>query len=481
MEIVNYTLIRQVAGVLFFLDAIAFAPWAQVALGPGYLRGGRTRARLVPWVLALWMSAALSLVSGVYPLVGATLLFGLFRHFFIHRRWTNLFRGGGAPGFMSHWLAAYLVLFETAALIDGSGALGVHVLKLLRIDFGVILMCSAMYKSLSGYLFGEGMEYGLANPLWGYWWRYARELRPGSLWLRLLDISAAVTQWIMGLCMLIEPTRAIGGALCLAGFLGLLVTVRLGRLAALMMVIPLFCLPELGLSLAPWPDISPSPIATPAGIVMALHGIITAYLVLLPIVKVMQYLNLFAHVRLPGPLQESLTRYADSVPIIMWRVFTPDVTNFFVRIYRIDEASGTEIALLHEDVTYSYRGLSRWRWSMRFLHVAESIVLTTVFTTLKYFPSRRDLFESRLLEYAATLGQAAGRARFRFQYVALMKGERRFESVPVANISVDVDRQQVETQELMPGFRYEAPARYSHIKETTGYGSYLPRAGEGRR
>jgi hypothetical protein len=223
-------------------------------------------------------------------------------------------------------------------------------------------------------------------------------------------------------------------------------------------------------------DLSPAPIATPAPILAVLHGAITAYLVLLPVVKVMQYLNLFAGIRFPGPIQRGLTAYANAIPIIMWRVFTPDVTNFFVRIYRIDDDSGTETTLVNEETTYSYRDLSKWRWSMRFLHVTESIALVTVFTNLKYRGSQRDLFESRLLEYAATLGEPAGRGRFRFQYVALIKGERSFEMIPVANFRVDVARQRVEEELLVPGYAYDAPARHSRITETLGYGSYLPKS-----
>jgi hypothetical protein len=471
----NYLLVRQLAGILFLLDALAFAPWAQVALGPGYFRGGQARARALPWILALWVAGSLSLVSGIHPLAGALILFALFRHLYIQNRWKNLFRGGGAPGFMSHWLTAYIVLFEAAAVLDGSGALGRHVLTMFRLDFGVILMCSGAYKSLSGYLFGEGMEYGLANPFWGYWWHFFRRIRPSHVLFRLQDIGAATTQWVMGLCLLFERTRTIGALMCIASFFYLLLTVRLGRLAALMMVIPLLCLPDLGVEIVSGADRSPAPIATPAPILAVLHGLITAYLVLLPIVKVMQYLNLFARIQFPGPLQRALTAYANAIPIIMWRVFTPDVTNFFLRIYRIDDESGTETPLLHEESTYSYRDLARWRWSMRFLHVTESIALVTVFTNLKYRGSQRKLFESRLLEYAATLGEPAGRGRFRFQYVALIKGDRSFEMIPVANFRVDVARQLVEEELLVSDYAYGAPARHSRITETLGYGSYLPK------
>lgn len=479
MPIPNYALVREVAGLLFLLDALMFLPWAQVAIGPGYFRGGAARARLVPWMLTVWIASAVSLMLGVFPLIGALALMLLFRHLYIHNRWANLFRGGGAPGFMSHWLTCYLVLFESARLLDASGALGAHVLTMLQIDFGVILLCSGTYKSLSGYLFGEGMSYGLANPFWGYWWPIVRQFQPRHILLRLQDMAAAVLQLIMGASMLFEPTRALGGLICSLGFFGLLFMVRLGRLAVLMMVIPFFDFPDFNASLVPWRDIVVPSVATPHVVLTVLQGLITAFLVLLPAVKAMQYLNLFAKIQLPGPLQSWLTRYANAVPIIMWRVFTPDVTNFFIRIYRINP-DGSETTRVDEETTYAYKQWSEFRWSMRFLHVTESIALTTVFTTLKYFRSQRPLFEAKLLEYAATLGEPADRARFRFQYVAILKGRESFEYLPVANFRVNVAAGVIEEEMLVPGFAYDAPATYSHITETTGYGSYLPKGAGGR-
>jgi hypothetical protein len=189
----------------------------------------------------------------------------------------------------------------------------------------------------------------------------------------------------------------------------------------------------------------------------------------------MQYLNLFAKKELPRPFQQLLTRYANFVPIIMWRVFTPDVTNFFIRIFAVDRKSGAATALLHEDTTYAYRELGRFAWSMRFLHVTESIALTTVFTTLKYFSSQRALFEERLLAYAATLG-GGDDALFKFEYVAILKGDDEFEYLPVGEFTVDLAARTVTERRAVPDFDFAAPARYSHIKETIGFGNYVPKS-----
>src|SRR5436190_16553925 len=158
----------------------------------------------------------------------------------------------------------------------------------------------------------------------------------------------------------------------------------------------------------------------------------------------------------------------------MWRGFTPDFTNFFVRIYRLDHATGERTPLVHEDTTYAYRDLRHFRRSMRFLHVTESIALTTVFTTLKYFRSQRELFEQRLRAYAATLGEEG--ARLDFEYVAILKGDRAFEYLPVTRFTVDLATNELVETPLVPGFDHGAPAKHSHIKETAGFGTYAPRS-----
>ena len=476
MPVPNYALLREIAGCLFLLDLLFYLPFAKVCLGPGYWKGRWLEpvpARAA--VVAGWALGSLSLILGVYPLIGALVLLVIFRAIYVRGRWLTLFRGGGAPGFMSHYLAAVLFLLEASAWLDGSGALSAHALRVIRIDFGVILLCSGTYKSLSGYLRGEGMEYGLANPFWGYWYRWFGRIRPRHPFFLLQDQGAAITQVLMGLFLIVPPTRPLGAVMCVASFFYLLFTVRLGRLAALMMAIPLLYLPDLGVSLFDGLGgaVSVAPIATPPAVLAALAAAGWSYLALLAAVKAMQYLNLFANLQYPEPLQSWLTRYANFVPIIMWRVFTPDVTNFFIRIGAIDRASGRRTPIADEDTAYSYRHWKNLPDKLRFLNVTESIAITTVFTTLKYFTSKRELFDAKLVEYARSLNRGDG-ALISFQYVAILKGEREFRYVNVCDFVVDPCAGTIEERKLIPEFSYSAPAQYSHITETTGYGSYAP-------
>lgn len=473
----NIVLFRQLAACLFLLDLAAYLPYARTCLGPGYWKGTLlARAPIRVGSYAIWVGSCLSLLLGFYPLVGAILLFPLFRRIYIKGRWKTLFRGGGAPGFMSHYSMLFITLFELARWLDPALRLEHAVWTMFRVDFGVVLACSGTYKSLSGYLKDEGMEYGLANPIWGYEWKLFKRLSPRNLFLRAQDRMAALSQILMGLLLALSPLYPplgwIGAVMCIGTFFYLTFTVRLGRLAPLMMIVALPYLPNLGVRLAGGLTLARdlSPVALPGVWVELLGALTCAYIALLPLVKVMQYTNLFLSRRFPQPLQALLTRYANWVPIIMWRVFTPDVTNFFIRIRSVDPQSGVSTAIADETSAYSYSARSPWALKLRYLHVTESIAVTTVFTTLKYFSSQRELFEQKLIAYAHTVGDGI----FEFEYVAILKGETSFDFLPVSRFRVDTRTDQITEQKLVPDFDYRAPAAYSHIKETVGYGTYVP-------
>src|SRR5215510_14128652 len=82
--------------------------------------------------------------------------------------------------------------------------------------------------------------------------------------------------------------------------------------------------------------------------------------------------------------------------------------------------------------------VSRYGWGggLRYGHVCESVTVTSLFTTLKYYPSNADLFRDLLLRYARTVPCPSGGVLV-FEYVSLRKAERRFESFTAAEYIVD--------------------------------------------
>jgi hypothetical protein len=466
-------------GMLLLLDWLAFLPFFTV-----FTAGrpdGSFRPLSHPLSLALllgWLLAILALFVPGPPFrwLGLAVLFLIFRHHFIRLRWSSIRRGGGAPGFMAHWAVLVLLLLESARVLDPAGLLFQTAGVVVRIDFAVIMICAGLYKILSGYLHGEGMEYGRANPMWGYHWRFFKEHPPLGAYSRFMNRAACLSEIGAGLLLLFPATAPAGAVVVAAAFLFVACEIRLGRLAVLMAGLPVFLY---------WPGLMESLLKEPAvrlpweisgGVLIFLQLLLLAHVLLLLAVKLSQYAGMFLHCRLPSPWREGLDRYANAVPIIMWRVFTPDVTNFFVRVRVLRGNGAPDEELVDED---SYRLFRRRRlgFRLRLLHVTESIALCSVFTTLKYFPGQPERFEEKLRAYARSLAHGAGlsgREKLRFEHVALVKEPSRFVFRPTAWFDVDLDSGAVHTEVLDPGFDLAAPARLSPVQPFQKPGSYLP-------
>jgi hypothetical protein len=175
------------------------------------------------------------------------------------------------------------------------------------------------------------------------------------------------------------------------------------------------------------------------------------------------YYNFYARRPLPGGLQRPLEWYTNLFGIIIWRVFTADLLNFLIRIHRQDRVTGDRVLL-------SRYGLSG---GLRFSHVAESITVTCVFTTLKYYASNAALFEQRLLRYARTLPCDRDHLLV-FEYVSLVKAPSRFEFVPAAEYAVDLRDNSVRRTVLRPELSVHAAHARSPLHEGAAPGSYLP-------
>jgi hypothetical protein len=444
-----FQLFTSLLAALLFLDFLAFQALWKVWFA----------VRLKPW----WLLALVCLASpwAYTKLAGSLFLLLVFRHYFIEQRWVRVRRGGGAPGFMSHWAMLHLVTIQMGAFLDPSGYLAGKALWVARVDLAVIMICAGFYKYCVGYLHHDGMEYGRVNPFWGYHWRFFRHKSPDGFYPRLMNRLACLVEIVGGLMMLIPgPWQFYGAVMISISFIYVSLFIRLGRLAWLMALLPMLFHPQLGLSL----QIGAQPsLAAPPALITFLAALANLYVVLLPLVKLTQYSNLFWNWRWPGPIQKALDRYANFVPIIMWRVFTPDVTNFYVRIFTPDGQ-----AVVNEE-TYSLKNWSKPVFKLRMLHVCESIALTSVFTTLRYFPSKPELFAQRLREYARSLGDYPA---LRFEVVAILKENGRFRFQAVESVSLDPEGR-VERTALDSKYRFEEPSRYSPVREASKPGSYV--------
>lgn len=418
-------------------------------------------------VLAVWMIAAVMLALSPNPVLPATINFLFARYYFIHMRWKGVLRGMGAPGFMTYWLAVVVLLLEfTSRYTPESRPLAILV---AQVDFAFIMLSAGVYKLASGYAHNEGMDYGLVNPQWGYFWRGYRQLRPDHPIFRTLNHLAWSTEIAAAVLMLIPATRFLGGLLILVSFVFIALQIRLGFLCEMVIICTLlfFHSSSLGARLIDsWLVATQAPASSRAGTLGFITSLgLWSYLVLLPIAHAGLAFNFYFKRRLPAVCQKLLERYTNAFGLIIWRVFSVDVVNFYALIYRQRPSMPQTRTLV------SRYG---WRGGFRFSHVGESIAITSLFTTLKYYPSNSVLFRDRLLRYARTVPHNPAEELVAFEYIAIVKTTDRFEFTPIAEYLVDVSRSAVDRQPLNEAGSVHAAHPGSPIHEGTRPGTYAP-------
>ena len=278
---------------------------------------------------------------------------------------------------------------------------------------------------------------------------------------------------VAGVLMLLPPTRFIGALLMLGSFVFIATHIRLALLCEMVIVCCLlFFYPgsygdQLINLLVPVVTV-PATVALPSLVDKLIEIFLWLYLVLLPLAHAGVFYNFYKRKRLPGVIQSALETYTNIFGIIIWRVFSADHTNFFLRVYERPRASDNgERAIL------SRFGISNG--SLRYNHVAESITLTTLFTTLKYFPSNDKLFQERLLRYARTVKHASGSV-LDFDYISIKKADDRFEFVTVATYTVDAAAGTIDENLFDPDFSVRATLSGSPVHEGMKPGSYAPKS-----
>jgi hypothetical protein len=454
----------------WFFVSERWGGYAQSRLDTDFIQNPRAR----PLVLALWFACAGSLIVGWQTVAAAFVNLVLCWYFFIYMRWRGILRGGGAPGFMSFWTAACVFFLQLGRHCDPSGGLLPVALLAFQVDYAVIMLCAGTYKMLAGYPRNEGMQLGMANPWWGYWSVFYRRLPYHHVVFKFLNQMAWLTEVVAGILMLLPATRSLGALLIIASFLFITTQIRLGVLCETVMVGAFIFFPAHGLIdqwLARWlPIVNDGPQAFPALSASAsalLQGFFWLYICALPLAKIGQYYNFLARRSLPKPFQFILERWTNMFGIIIWRVFSVDVVNFFVRVF-IRERNG-------EEREYTTFGRLDPKNRFRYIHVSEFVCFASLFTTLKYYPSNSDLFRRRLLCYARTIPCPPG-AVLRFEYISVVKGDDCFDYVPCTDFIVDPHAGTLEEHARAPGIDVRAAHAVSPVHEGARPGSYAPRS-----
>ena len=477
MSLELQSLVRAACGLLMLLTLLAALPhWRRYFLGERW--GGFTESGAItdavqnpfvmPVVLTIWLVASLGLVVGRIVLVSATVNLAFCYYFFNRLRWKSVSRGMGAPGFIALWLGAAVFLLELTTRY--APAVRDLALLTLRVDFGAIMLSAGLYKLAAGYRQRNGMELGMANPEWGYWASYWKTWPSDHVLFRFFNEMAWGTEVVCGALMLFPVTAAYGGAGILLSFIFITTQIRLGFLCEMVIVCCLLFFAP-GTLVDQWTvqagqlmGAAPAVVAQPiAGLERSLTAVLWIYLACLPLVRVGMFYNQLKHRAWPAPVQRALDAYANFFGLILWRVFTADVVNFFVRVWEQPPTGARTL-------------LSEFRRTgpSRFSQVAECIALTSVFTTLKYYPSNRALFETRLLRYARTIPTIAGSSVV-FEWVSMSATAASFEYIPVAEFAVDANAATIRETALSTQINVRGAAPFSPVHEGVRPGSYAPR------
>lgn len=419
-------------------------------------------------LVAAWMAANVAMLSNHFVVQAAALNLLCCYYFFNRLRWTSLSRGMGAPGFIALWLGAAVFLLELASrhAPDVRGL----VLLTLQLDFGAVMLSAGLYKLAAGYRQRSGMELGMVNPEWGYWPSFWKTWPPQHPLFRFFNEMAWSTEVLCGLLMLIPATRSVGGAVMLLSFIFIASQIRLGFLPEMVMVCCLLFFAEgtlvdtWAVAAVQWAGVAPATAGAlmPSWAQQALAAVCVGYLVLLPLVRAAMFYNQLRHRSLPRPLQRGFDAYANLVGLILWRVFTADVVNFFVRVWEVPASGARRLVS-----DYKRTGPSRYS------QVAECIAITSVFTTLKYFPGNAALFEDKLRRYARTVPREAG-SQLVFEWVSVLPGDSAFEFVPVAEFTIDASLTHITETVLSTVTTPRAIPQTSPVHEGARPGSYAP-------
>jgi len=436
---------------------------------------------MLPIVLAIWFLSALSILFDVYGVAGAFLQLLLCRYFFVHMRWKGVLRGMGAPGFMTYWLGAAVFFLYYAHRYAPDHDLAAVVLLAFRLDFAFIMLSAGLYKLFAGYARNEGMELGMVNPWWGFWWARYKNLPPRHWIFKLLNHLAWSTEVVAALLMLLPfaSLRATGALLIFVSFVFIASHIRLGLLCETVMAGTLLFIPSGGALdnlLSGFGGRPPGPslaVVMPGWFNDALLISFLAYIVLLPLAHAGLFFNFLGRRALPRWLQSSLERYTNFFGIIIWRVFSVDVVNFFVRVYRVGRETG-------DRREYTSFGDYDWASRFRYNHVGEFVCFASLFTTLKYYPSDAERFEDRLKRYAATIPMSPDEVLV-FEYVSIQKTPERFEFVVAREFEVDVEAGLVRERIVDATIDVRVPHPVSPVFEGSQPGSYAPKSTDGQR
>lgn len=417
-------------------------------------------------ILLIWLAAAICFTFNIVPVLALMVNLVLCRYYFIHLRWLSLSRGCGAPGFCSYWLGMAVFILEVTSLPDTLPALRNISVFVLRLEFAIIFLSAGFYKFFSGYRHGQGMEYGMVNPMWGYWSEIMAGMSPKNPIYKICNHLAWSTEIVAGILMLVPHTQSLGGLLLALSFIFIGIQIRLGFLCHMVILISLlYFSPDIAVfqQLPNFNGLSTEGSAVftlPLTVQAVLIVFISVYGVLLPFMYGGLWMNHKFKLRLPGSLQTCLDKYTNFFGMVIWRVFSADLTNFKVNVIVESEAGEKEVTNFNKSLEI---------FGSRYSQVIESITCACLFSTLKYYPDNKQLFIEKIFRYAKTVSNSKSWVKFRIELIT--KGTTCFLRHPAAEYRIHTGSK--EYSEQIFDKKWLAPDGKGMLSAAFSPGTYL--------
>ena len=417
--------------------------------------------------LTTWALITLCINFDRFRLFALILLVVANHNQFVRQRWKSLARGFGAPGFMLYWCSCALLLLEISDHVDRNA--GVILSFVIVIDFATIMITAGIYKIGAGYRKGTGIEYGMVNPQWSYFSEQLRHIpiKIRSYVFRLLNESSWLLEIFGGALLVFHKSRWLGAILIALIFASLIPIIRLGFLCLTVLLCVLIV-----------SQLDEGPISSWRALIRAFGDngstvasktvifSVAAYVVMMLFVRGVQLINIFRHRQVQRRSQSIADRIANFFGIILWRVFTPDVTAFWIRVEIVESPNDSDTLGAPRII------ISNWGKG-RFFLVSEAITLTSIFTLPRYFPHNRELFENRLRRYANSLGVSMD-AVVRFVYVEIDKQGYEFVDLETAFFDVCLNSGLI-TSKIQDLSLISKPFKNSPVRAGIKLGSYAQR------
>jgi hypothetical protein len=116
--------------------------------------------------------------------------------------------------------------------------------------------------------------------------------------------------------------------------------------------------------------------------------------------------------------------------------------------------------------------LSEWgRWNcFRYRNVGESITITSIFTTLKYFPADSVLFEKKLLTHASSI-KNYDFIRYKVYYISTNLENASYEFILISNFNVDKLNKDISVEVKNNKIDLRKPDSFSAVRKNSGTGT----------